>query len=120
MKTTKLENTDPPERSDLSSNDLLAGIEQKIQRVEEMHQNLIRESDLLAEFIGEEKDLILAKVFPMRAMDRRNLYKLREWVISKKQEIEEQVQAEDLKRRRQELVDSLNLSDEQWDLLFGG
>ena len=107
----------PTEESELASL-----IDQKVDAVLSAYQALLDASDGLANTLGVDHDTILIKVLPVKTSERRSPYKLSYWIETEKpkilKEAKERRETQEREARRELLIDSLNLTDEDKALLF--
>jgi hypothetical protein len=107
----------------MKNSEIMSLIEDELAGVIALYDQLIEQSDKLAEAIYYQPDYILGKVMPNKASERRNSSRISEWFNKEcKPDLLDhiaEIEAQDLKTEaREKLLASLNLTDEQKALLF--
>ena len=87
----------------------------------EMYRNLLKQCEKLADCMGYYSDYVIGKVMPSRSIERTNTARIEEWFEKEKKSvitcILKRQEEEEEDRKRNELLDSLNLTPEQAALL---
>jgi hypothetical protein len=107
----------------MKNSEIMSSIEDELAGVIALYDQLIEQSDKLAEAIYYRPDYILGKVMPNKASERRNSSRISEWFNKEcKPDLLDhiaEIESQDLKTEaREKLIASLNLTDEQKALLF--
>ena len=87
----------------------------------EMYRNLLKQCEKLADCMGYYSDYVIGKVMPSRSIERTNTARIEEWFEKEKKSVITSIlklqEEEEEDRKRNELLDSLNLTPEQAALL---
>ena len=87
----------------------------------EMYHNLLKQCEKLADCMGYYSDYVIGKVMPSRSIERTNTARIKEWFGKEKKSVIASIlrrqEEEEEDRKRNELLDSLNLTPEQAALL---
>ena len=87
----------------------------------EMYHNLLKQCEKLADCMGYYSDYVIGKVMPSRSIERANTTRIEEWFEKEKKSVIARIlkrqEEEEEDRKRNELLDSLNLTPEQAALL---
>ena len=110
--------------SDCPSSALLASVESELAGVIDLYEQLVEQSDKLANAVQYRDDYVLGKVMPKKAGERRDAARIGAWFDECRDDIIahiEEIEAAQVKREeREKLLESLNLTDAQKALLFEG
>lgn len=87
----------------------------------EMYHKLLKQCEKLADCMGYYSDYVIGKVMPSRSIERTNTARIEEWFEKEKKlviaRILKRQEEEERERKIDELLDSLNLTPEQAELL---
>ena len=87
----------------------------------EMYHKLLKQCEKLADCMGYYSDYVIGKVMPSRSIERTNTTRIEEWFEKEKKlviaRILKRQEEEERERKIGELLDSLNLTPEQAELL---
>lgn len=87
----------------------------------EMYHKLLKQCEKLADCMGYYSDYVVGKVMPSRSIERTNTARIEEWFEKEKKlviaRILKRQEEEERERKIDELLDSLNLTPEQAELL---
>jgi hypothetical protein len=104
-------------------NATLALIEDELARLIASYDQLVEQSDKLADAMLYRKGYVLGKVMPRLALERRDSGRIATWFEENREEIMEnieQIEAARIKgEQREKLLETLGLTDAQKALLFG-
>lgn len=118
MKTKK----NKKEESDLiTENELSDLMDDELADTIEMYHKLLKQCEKLADCMGYYSDYVIGKVMPSRSIERTNTARIEEWFEKEKKlviaRILKRQEEEERERKIDELLDSLNLTPEQAELL---
>jgi len=87
----------------------------------EMYHKLLKQCEKLADCMGYYSDYVIGKVMPSRSIERTNTTRIEEWFEKEKKSVIAHIlkrqEEEERHRKIDELLDSLNLTPEQAELL---
>lgn len=87
----------------------------------EMYHKLLKQCEKLADCMGYYSDYVIGKVMPSRSVERTNTTRIEEWFEKEKKSVIAHIlkrqEEEERHRKIDELLDSLNLTPEQAELL---
>lgn len=87
----------------------------------EMYHKLLKQCEKLADCMGYYSDYVIGKVMPSRSIERTNTTRIEEWFEKEKKLVIARIlklqEEEERERKIGELLDSLNLTPEQAELL---
>ena len=87
----------------------------------EIYDNLLKQCEKLADCMGYYSDYVIGKVMPSRSIERTNTTRIEEWFEKEKKSVIARIlkrqEEEERDRKIGELLDSLNLTPEQAELL---
>jgi predicted ribosome quality control (RQC) complex YloA/Tae2 family protein len=87
----------------------------------EMYHKLLKQCEKLADCMGYYSDYVIGKVMPSRSIERTNTARIKEWFEKEKKSVIARIlkrqEEEERDRKIGELLDSLNLTPEQAELL---
>ena len=86
-----------------------------------MYEKLLQQCEKLADCMGYYSDYVIGKVMPSRSIERTNTTRIEEWFEKEKKSVIAHIlkrqEEEEKNRKINELLDSLNLTDDQAALL---
>lgn len=111
----------PDESHLITESELSDLMDDELTNTIEIYHNLLKQCEKLADCMGYYSDYVIGKVMPSRSIERTNTTRIEEWFKKEKKSVIRRIlksqEEEEEDRKRNELLDSLNLSPEQAALL---